>query len=146
LLALQIVFGALMAGKHAGLVAATFPDMNGEWVPSTLFSIEPWWRDLVENPISIHFLHRLFGATVLLSAVGLAWRVHRSLAWLLAGLTLLQFALGALVVIRSVPLHAAIVHQACAFIMLSVAVTLAHTQRQSLSGSKVSGNPFDSGR
>jgi cytochrome c oxidase assembly protein subunit 15 len=91
----------------------------------------------VENPMSIHFLHRLFGATALLSAIGLAWwmhhracpRVERSLAWLLAGLTLLQFALGALVVIWSVPLHAAIAHQACAFIILSVAVTLAHTQR-----------------
>jgi cytochrome c oxidase assembly protein subunit 15 len=141
LLALQIVFGALMAGKHAGLVAATFPDMNGEWIPSTFLSIEPWWRDLVENPISIHFLHRLFGAIASLSAVGLAWWVHRrartrverSLAWLLAGLTLLQFALGALVVIWSVPLHAAIAHQACAFIMLSVAVILAHTQRASAS-------------
>ena len=141
LLALQIVFGALMAGKHAGLVAATFPDMNGEWIPSTLFSIEPWWRDLVENPISIHFLHRLFGVIASLSAVGLAWWVHRrartrverSLAWLLAGLTLLQFVLGALVVIWSVPLHAAIAHQACAFVMLSVAVILAHTQRASAS-------------
>jgi len=142
LLALQIVFGALMAGKHAGLVAATFPDMNGEWIPSTLFSIEPWWRDLVENPMSIHFLHRLFGVTALLSASGLAWWVHRrgptrperSLAWLLAGLTLLQFALGALVVIWSVPLHAAIAHQGCAFIILSVAVTLAHAQRPPASG------------
>ena len=56
LLAVQIVFGALMAGKHAGLVAATFPDMNGEWIPSAFLSIEPWWRDLVENPLSIHFL------------------------------------------------------------------------------------------
>lgn len=141
LLSLQIVFGALMAGKRAGLVAATFPDMNGEWVPSTLLSIEPWWLDLVENPISIHFLHRAFGTAVLLSAVALAWWVHRrgrtrserSLAWLLAGLTLLQFVLGALVVIWLVPLHAAIAHQACAFIMLSVAVTLAHTQRASAS-------------
>ena len=137
LLALQIIFGALMAGKRAGLVAATFPDMNGEWVPSSLFSIEPWWRDLVENPISIHFLHRLFGAAVVLSAAGLGWWVHRrarlrserSLAWWLAGLTLLQFGLGALVVLGSVPLHTAIAHQACAFIMLSVAVTLAHAQR-----------------
>jgi cytochrome c oxidase assembly protein subunit 15 len=136
LLALQIVFGALMAGKHAGLVAATFPDMNGEWIPSTFLSIEPWWRDLVENPMSIHFLHRLFGAVALLSAVGLAGWVHRgartpserSLAWLLAGLTLLQFVLGALVVIWSVPLYAAIAHQGCAFIILSVAVTLAHSQ------------------
>ena len=137
LLALQIIFGALMAGKRAGLVAATFPDMNGEWVPSSLFSIEPWWRDLVENPISIHFLHRLLGAAVVLSAAGLGWWVHRrarlrserSLAWWLAGLTLLQFGLGALVVLGSVPLHTAIAHQACAFIMLSVAVTLAHAQR-----------------
>jgi heme A synthase len=55
------------------------------------------------------------------------------LAWLLAGLTLLQFALGALVVIGSVPLRTAIAHQACAFIMLSVAVALAHAQRASAS-------------
>jgi cytochrome c oxidase assembly protein subunit 15 len=97
-------------------------------------SIDPWWHDLVENPISIHFLHRLLGAAVLLSAVGLACWVHRgartpserSLAWLLAGLTLLQFVLGALVVIWSVPLYAAIAHQACAFVILSVAVALAH--------------------
>jgi cytochrome c oxidase assembly protein subunit 15 len=134
LLALQIVFGALMAGKHAGLVAATFPDMNGEWIPSTFLSIAPWWRDLVENPMSIHFLHRVFGVAVLLSAIGLARWVHRgartpserSLAWLLAGLTLLQFVLGALVVIWFVPLYGAIAHQACAFIILSVAVALAH--------------------
>ena len=137
LLALQITFGAFMAGKRAGLVAVTFPDMNGEWIPSALFSIEPWWRDLLENPMSIHFLHRFFGATVSLGAVGLAYWVHRragtrserSLAWLLAGLTLLQFALGALVVIWSVPLLAAIMHQACAVAILSVAVTLAHAQR-----------------
>lgn len=134
LLALQIVFGALMAGKHAGLVAATFPDMNGEWIPSTFWSIEPWWRDLLENPMSIHFLHRLLGAAVTLSAVGLAYWAHRcartrserSLAWFLAGLTLLQFFLGVLVVIWFVPLHAAIAHQTCAFIILSVAVALAH--------------------
>jgi len=136
LLALQIIFGALMAGKHAGLVAATFPEMNGEWVPSAFLSTEPWWRDLVENPVSIHFVHRLLGATVLLGAVGLAYCVHRSastrregfLAWLLAGLTLLQFLLGALVVIWSVPLYAAMAHQADAFIILSVAVALAHAQ------------------
>jgi cytochrome c oxidase assembly protein subunit 15 len=138
LLALQIVFGALMAGKHAGLVAATFPDMNGEWIPSALLSIEPWWRDLVENPTSIHFLHRLFGVAVLLSAAGLAWwvlhgtgtRSERSLAWLLAGLTLLQFVLGALVVIWFVPPYAALAHQACAFVILSVAVALAHGRAQ----------------
>jgi cytochrome c oxidase assembly protein subunit 15 len=146
LLALQLVFGALMAGKHAGLVAATFPDMNGEWIPSTFLSIEPWWRDLVENPMSIHFLHRFFGAAALLSAVGLACWVHRgartpserTLAWLLAGLTLLQFVLGALVVIWSVPLHAAIAHQACAFIILSVAVILAHLQSADLNHCGVS--------
>jgi cytochrome c oxidase assembly protein subunit 15 len=134
LLALQIVFGALMAGKRAGLVAPTFPDMNGQWIPSTFLSIEPWWRDLLENPMSIHFVHRWFGAAVLLSAIGLACWVHRasrtrserSLAWLLAGLTVLQFALGALVVLWLVPLHAAIAHQACAFMILSVAVALAH--------------------
>ncbi len=137
LLALQITFGAFMAGKRAGLVAVTFPDMNGEWIPSTLFSIEPWWRDLLENPMSIHFLHRVFGAITSVSAVALAYWVHRrtgarserSLAWLLAGLTLLQFALGAWVVIWSVPLGAAIVHQACAVVILSVAVALAHSQR-----------------
>jgi heme A synthase len=52
------------------------------------------------------------------------------LAWLLAGLTLLQFVLGALVVIWSVPLYAAIAHQACAFVILSVAVALAHGRAQ----------------
>ena len=74
LLALQIVFGALMAGKHAGLVAATFPDMNGEWVPSTLFSIEPWWRDPRRKPDQHSFFASLVRRYCLIecSRVGVA--------------------------------------------------------------------------
>jgi len=48
-LVVQLIFGALMAGYKAATAAPTWPDINGEMVPGSLFK-----NDL----ITIHFVHR----------------------------------------------------------------------------------------
>ncbi|WP_276479663.1 COX15/CtaA family protein [Paraflavitalea pollutisoli] len=58
LLFLQLIFGALMAGHKAALSAPTWPDINGDMVPASLFAEKPWLLNFFENKITIHFVHR----------------------------------------------------------------------------------------
>ena len=46
----QIYLGGLVAGLHAGLTYNTWPLMDGAVIPGDLFVIDPWWRNLFENP------------------------------------------------------------------------------------------------
>lgn len=65
------VSGAFVAGLDAGLVYNEFPTMGGRLVPSTeeLLDIryakrpdggDRWWRNMLENPVTAQFDHRLF--------------------------------------------------------------------------------------
>ena len=58
LLAFQLLYGALMAGHKAANVAATWPEINGSWIPDSLFSQHPLLHDLVGNKLTVHFIHR----------------------------------------------------------------------------------------
>lgn len=55
---IQLVFGALMAGYKAATAAPTWPDINGSFVPATLFADVPLLLNFIENKITIHFVHR----------------------------------------------------------------------------------------
>lgn len=128
-LALQIVYGAFMAGTHAGLLFPSFPDMNGGYAPGQFFPLATLWKNLLYSPIAIHYTHRVLGFALL----GLC-------AWVLivlrntvltpgwsksqfAVVLLVQFALGVLTALYQVPLALAVAHQAGAF-MLACSVTL----------------------
>jgi heme a synthase len=67
----QLIFGALMAGHKAATAAPTWPTINGDWFPRTLFSETPWLFNFIDNKITIHFVHR--GLAYLLVALTLAW-------------------------------------------------------------------------
>lgn len=58
ILFIQLFFGALMAGHKAATAAPTWPDINGEWFPSLVLHPVDGWLSLVENRITIHFVHR----------------------------------------------------------------------------------------
>lgn len=58
ILFLQLIFGALMAGHKAALAAATWPDINGDLIPPSLFREKPLLLNFFENKITIHFVHR----------------------------------------------------------------------------------------
>src|SRR5690606_2596798 len=53
ILTVQLIYGAFMAGLKAAMSAATWPDINGMYLPGTLLT-ESW----VNHPINIHFVHR----------------------------------------------------------------------------------------
>ena len=137
LLAVQIVYGAFMAGTHAGYLYSTFPDMNGAWIGAGSFAMAPWWRNLLDNPSAIHTIHRWLGlvATIVVVVFALGARrqtrdagARRTLD-LLAVIIVVQLALGALTVVMYVPIAIAVLHQAVAYLLMSAAVAAVHRLR-----------------
>lgn len=131
LVALQVVWGALVAGLRSGILFPTFPTMNGAWVPPGVGAAGPWWSDALENPITVQLVHRALAAVLAVTALGVAALFARrpslrAVALLLAGAVSLQIALGALTVLRFVydPVPWGVAHQAGA-IGLVVACVLA---------------------
>lgn len=129
-LGLQIVYGAFMAGKKAGLLFQTFPDMNGSYFPETAFYMSSWSANVLDNPVFIHAFHRTlaWGVGALVVAFALAILrtrpapVLRRTAWLMIALVALQILLGVLTVVYAVPVTMAVLHQAGAFLLLAACV------------------------
>lgn len=96
LLAVQIVLGAFVAGTDAGFVYNDWPTMGGAWWPQGWGSLEPVWRNFVENKQAIQFNHRI-GAYALLALAVVFWAKARGSAApavRLAGLAVLLGTLG----------------------------------------------------
>jgi len=128
-LCLQIIFGALMAGTHAGLVYNTWPDINGQFLPDGLLK-QPWY----ENLTLIQLTHR--NLAVLVAGGFLFWwyyyrhyvkdnHLGKVCGWV-ALLIALQFALGVLTLLHQAPLTLAWMHQTVALLLFIIAVILMH--------------------
>ncbi|HUR12257.1 MAG TPA: COX15/CtaA family protein [Flavitalea sp.] len=61
LLFIQLAFGALMSGHKAASAAPTWPDINESFFPAAAWKPEGGPRNLVENKLTIHFIHRSTG-------------------------------------------------------------------------------------
>ena len=134
LVALQVVLGAFVAGLKAGLVYNTWPAMNGEWIPSSLNSMTPWYRNLFENMTTVQFDHRMVAYAVVIAALVQIYlvrrlpsnsSVRRSAAVLVAAV-FAQAALGILTLLSGVKLELGLAHQAGAAIVLIAAVWHLH--------------------
>jgi cytochrome c oxidase assembly protein subunit 15 len=55
---IQVTYGALLAGHKGAAAAPTWPTINGDWIPASLFKRSPVLLNLVENTITIQFIHR----------------------------------------------------------------------------------------
>ena len=49
----QLTYGAFMAGLKAAMAAATWPTINGMWLPDTLTH-----NSLISDKLNVHFIHR----------------------------------------------------------------------------------------
>lgn len=119
-LVLQMAYGGLVAGLKAGAAASTFPLIFGYLIPPNLWPASPWPVNLIDNPLTTHFVHRwlAFGVLALIVALGYAVSkaaypraVRRGVAILL-GLACFQIVLGISLIIWYVPMWPALVHQA----------------------------------
>jgi len=134
---LQVGFGAFVAGLRAGFVYTTWPTMSGEWMPEAVGATSPFWRDVLENPVTVQFIHRWLGfaVTLLVGAwVAFAWKrapVRRAAQWL-GGAVLLQYTLGALTIVNFIhhPVWWGSVHQLGAVALLSASVVALFAARR----------------
>lgn len=125
LLFLQIIFGALVAGMHAGLIYNSFPDMNGEFIPTGL------WND---TPALTQFIHRTLAMLVVIyfcmwfflnkTTIKQQLAMKNCLAVFIV--LALQFTLGVMTLILQVPLFLALAHQLNALLLWGLSVTLLH--------------------
>lgn len=111
-LALQLVYGALMAGNKAAPAAATWPSINGMAWPAGIWQPGSGLANLVGNKITIHFIHRGTGYLVLFLLLVFGWvagnrkrmevsPLFRKTFWIPLALVLVQVLLGVLTVLKS---------------------------------------------
>ncbi len=137
LLALQIVWGAFVAGLKAGFLANTFPLMGGRLIPATLLSLDPAIRNFFENQITVQWLHRVIGTVLALAVVVVAWqtltapldRRSRRLAIALLAVVMIQYLLGVFTLIHAVPVALGVAHQAMAMLLFGVWIAAVHHAR-----------------
>jgi cytochrome c oxidase assembly protein subunit 15 len=125
----QIYLGALVAGSDAGRIFNTWPDIDGDIVPSAdrLFFLAPWWRNLFENALTVQFDHRLLAYTIWalggLHAIDARGMGQDGLGVVLLWLAVtLQAMLGVLTLVFVAPPGLAMAHQAMAIVVLTIAV------------------------
>ena len=131
LLFVQILLGGLVAGLNAGLVSDTWPLMMGQLIPDGLFFNDPWYGNIIDNPLTLHFEHRTFAYVVAAIAMLLWWKLRKDrsgavrLAATFVLLTIvLQVCLGVLTILNMVAIPLAAAHQAGAILALSAGLIL----------------------
>jgi len=132
----QLIYGGFMAGLRAAITAPTWPDINGSMIPAAISELSPFTKNLVANPITIHFIHR--GLAYLLTIlIGIWWYKSRAvinkklfsrLRITVIALVLLQVLLGVLTVLYATWPNRLVVlgvsHQFTAMVLLMIIVSL----------------------
>jgi cytochrome c oxidase assembly protein subunit 15 len=132
LILIQISLGALLAGLRGGPIFPTWPLIDGSLIPSTeaMLTLQPVWRNLFENVLTVQVEHRLMAYAlwlfVIIHAVDITRTLGRSRALMgvliLVSAVTIQVALGILTLIFETPLALALMHQATAMAVLTIAV------------------------
>lgn len=74
----QLLLGALVSSLGAGAVYMDWPLMGGSWFPADGLILEPLWRNFIENPGLVQFLHRVVGYLLLVLGIVAFLRARRS--------------------------------------------------------------------
>jgi cytochrome c oxidase assembly protein subunit 15 len=129
----QIYLGALVAGLRAGYIYNTWPLIDGTLVPNAarLFPETPAWRNFFDNTLTAQFDHRMVAYAIFVCALLHAFDVARTVkqSWVLTSALVLavavtvQAALGIWTLLLRVPISLALMHQAMAMLVLTIATT-----------------------
>jgi cytochrome c oxidase assembly protein subunit 15 len=126
----QIMFGAFTAGLNAGYAFASWPLMGDSFFPAGVPMVSPAWRNAVDNPIVVQFIHRWFAFIAAAGLVALALKSMRSggivAGRVLIALVVLQILLGISTLMSGVEIGIAVAHQANAALTLIAATFAAH--------------------
>lgn len=126
---LQIIFGAFMAGTHAGLIYNTWPDMNGEFFPDEILDQSD---NILNNITFIQFIHR--NLAIVVSAGFLLWWYKNKryislnnlnkICIFIVFIIFAQFSSGVFTLIYHVPLSLALFHQMNSLLLWAASIWL----------------------
>jgi cytochrome c oxidase assembly protein subunit 15 len=129
LLVVQLLYGAFTAGLDAGYAFASWPLMGDTLFPVGTPMVNPAWRNAIDNPVVVQFIHRWWA---MVTAAGLTWLAVRATAcrsrvgFVVVALVTLQIILGIATLMTGVNIHVAVAHQANAALLLIATVVAAH--------------------
>jgi heme a synthase len=137
-LIIQIIWGAFVAGYHAGHIYNTFPKMHQYWFPPELWLMEPMIINLVENMVTVQWVHRVIGTILGLMVIAIwirTWQLKTGITtkkWALAlfSLLLIQYAVGVFTLVLHVPVWLGVLHQALAMVLFGVVIGFVHYLRK----------------
>lgn len=138
---IQVVFGGFVSGMKSALNYPTWPQMNGEWIPSIILDKNHWNADnflLYDKsgfmPALTQFIHRMIAYVLAISSILFAvlWyqknvEKWRWISFTLVGIIVVQVSLGILTLLRSlgsIPVLYGTLHQAFGILFLSFLVYL----------------------
>jgi cytochrome c oxidase assembly protein subunit 15 len=136
---LQIIYGGFVAGLKAGLFYNTFPRMGTSFLPDTLLTFEPFWKNFLENPSGVQFIHRYLAYIVVILVVFL-WETTRKMELnplqrkssnLMVSVVFIQFLLGIITLLYSVPVTMGVLHQTGAFVLFASSLFFIHSLKRS---------------
>ena len=129
ILAVQILYGAWVAGLDAGQVANTWPLMHGRLVPDGIDWSLGAAHALTSDPFLVHFIHRWWAWVAVIALVIFARRVRpldRRASIAIHSAFGTQILLGIATVLTGVALGLAALHQAVAALLVAATVWGAH--------------------
>jgi cytochrome c oxidase assembly protein subunit 15 len=136
LLAIQLIYGAFMAGLKAASVAPTWPTINGEYFPPAITKAKSFsFSSLINDSIVVQFIHRNLAYIIFIMVVFQTIKiakeergtVFKTAKWLPFFLVCLQVILGVVALLTSLKKISqrwgsfewtALLHQAVAMLLL----------------------------
>jgi cytochrome c oxidase assembly protein subunit 15 len=135
-LLLQIIYGGFVAGLNAGLIHNHWPMMSdGQFLhESVILEKDSWFQRLTEGKSGVQFVHRtlayvVVGLILFLFYKGKKYSLTSQQKNGLISLVVIvniQFALGVLTLLYSVPLWLGLTHQVVAFFLLTAMTYTLH--------------------
>jgi cytochrome c oxidase assembly protein subunit 15 len=129
-LAVQLCWGAFVAGLDAGFIFAEWPLMGDRLFPDGVPYLSPLWHNVISQPVVVQFIHRWYAWVVAVMIAALALRLRKAgetgLAHGIVAIMLLQIGLGIATLLSGVAIPIAVSHQAVGAILLAVTVAAAH--------------------
>lgn len=137
IIVVTIVSGGFVAGLKAGKIYNTFPLMGEDLIPPGLLAMQPTWRNLFENMVTVQFDHRWLALTTFTLIVVFWFRARKSglpararvAVNALLHTAVLQVALGISALLLAVPILLGVAHQAVAMLLLTVTLFMVHALR-----------------
>jgi len=135
-LLIQIIYGGFVAGLNAGLIHNHWPLMSdGQWVhDSVLLEKDSWLLRLTEGKSGVQLVHRTMAYVVVGLIVFLYFKSTKQTLssqqktgiQAMVFIVFMQFTLGVMTLLYSVPIALGLLHQISAFFLLTATVFTLH--------------------